>query len=76
MYLLAHTSMSYDDIGERTIPQLEALMKRLGRHIELKTGIPGLFTGATTEPSSSTTPDREHTVDEGQQFAALFSGLG
>lgn len=38
--LLTHTSMSYEDIGKRSIPQLEAIMARLGKHISLKIGIP------------------------------------
>lgn len=36
---LSHTSMSYDEITERTIPQLEAIMAELGKHINLKRGI-------------------------------------
>lgn len=38
--LISHTSMHYDEIGERTIPQLEAILGKLNKHICLKMGIP------------------------------------
>lgn len=37
--LISHTNMTYDEIGNRTIPQLEAVLGRIGRHISLKLGI-------------------------------------
>lgn len=64
--LLYQTSMSYDEIGERTIPQITAILKSKGKYIA--SGLPG--EGEEAEP------DREHTADEGMAIAAMFSGFG
>lgn len=37
---MAHTSMDYDCVLERTIPQIEAIISKLGKHIPIKIGIP------------------------------------
>ena len=44
--LLAHTSMSPDDISNSSIPFIEAIRARLGTQISLKIGIP--FGGSPT----------------------------
>ena len=68
--LLCQTSLGYDEIGERTIPQIAAILKSKGKYIA--SGLLGL-TGGESEESE---PDREHTVDEGMAIAAMFAGLG
>lgn len=65
--LLAHTSLSYDEIGKRTIPQVEAVMANLGRHVGLKVGVP-VGEGGGVEPKE------EHTVDDAMAFVAAFTG--
>lgn len=68
--LLCQTSMSYDEIGERTIPQITAILKSKGKYIA--SGLLGLSSGEGEEAE----PDREHTADEGMAIAAMFSGFG
>ncbi len=68
--LLCQTSMSYDEIGERTIPQITAILKSKGKFIA--SGLLGLSGGEGEEAE----PDREHTADEGMAIAAMFSGFG
>jgi len=62
--------MGYEEIAERTIPQVEAVMARLGRHICLKIGVP-----LSEKDSEGVKPREEHTVEQGMAFAALFSGI-
>jgi len=61
--------MNYEEIAERTIPQVEAVMARLGRHIGLKIGVPMGTEEKRTEPA------REHSVDDAMAFCAMFNGL-
>ena len=68
--LLCQTSMSYDEIGERTIPQITAILRSKGKYIA--SGLLGLSSGESEEAE----PDREHTTDEGMAIAAMFSGFG
>jgi len=39
-FLIAHTSLTVEDISNMTIPQVEAISKNLVREIGLKLGIP------------------------------------
>ncbi len=66
--LMAHTNLQYDSIPHRTIPQLQAILNHLGKHIQLKLGIP-FDEGSKIEDA----PDR--TVDATAQFVALFKGI-
>lgn len=68
--LLCQTSLGYDEIGERTIPQIAAILKSKGKFIA--SGLLGLTGGEGEEPE----PDKEHSVDECMAVAAMFSGLG
>ncbi len=68
--LLCQTSMSYDEIGERTIPQITAILQSKGKYIASE--LLGLSSGEGEEAE----PDREHTTDEGMAIAAMFSGFG
>lgn len=74
--LLCHTSLSYEEIGERTIPQIDAIRVRLGKNIALKVGIPNIFGGA-----SNPTPPPEYTGERPKlsqfvEFANAFNGIG
>lgn len=68
--LLCQTSMGYDEIGERTIPQITAILQSKGKYIA--SGLLGLSSGESEEAE----PDREHTVDECMAIAAMFAGFG
>jgi len=68
---LAHTGLSYEEIGERTVPQVESILVRIGRHICLKAGVP-----VGESETGNTESKEEHSVEDGMAFAALFSGIG
>ena len=68
--LLCQTSMGYDEIGERTIPQITAILKSKGKFIS--PGLLGLSGGVAEEAE----PEQEHSVEDGMAIAAMFSGLG
>lgn len=40
---MTHTNLDYDGIGERSPAQLNAILDRLPKHLEIKIGVPGLF---------------------------------
>lgn len=67
--LLCHTNMRYEEIPRRTIPQIEAILGRLGKHMSLKLGIPW-EDDAPMDRSVGTT------VAERMAFAAMFDGAG
>lgn len=73
--LLCHTSLSYEEIGNRTIPQIDAIRSRLGKHVALKIGIPGIFGGALDNPPPSPTPDRPPKLSEFMAFANAFNDI-
>lgn len=67
--ILAQTSMSYEDILNRTIPQIEAIMENLPEQMSIKLGIP--FSGKPKAEAKE-----EHSVEDGFAFAAMFKGIG
>jgi len=73
--LLCHTSLDYEGICERTIPQIVTIHKNLGKHIEIKIGFPGLFGFGMTD--ASTTPvglaDKPPKLSEIIGFAERFN---
>ena len=74
--LLYHTGMRYDEIADRTIPQIMAILDEAGENIGLKIGIPGIFGGALdTIPSSPTPPDKPPKLSEFMAFASAFDGI-
>ena len=75
--LLCHTSLSYEEISERTIPQIDAVRSKLGKNIAIKIGIPGIFGGAldTVPTSSPTHPDKPPKLSEFMAFASAFDGI-
>lgn len=60
--------MGYEEIAERTIPQIEALLARLGKHIGLKAGVL-----MDEKDSESAEPMEEHSTDDAMAFVAMFS---
>jgi len=51
--LLVHTNISYEDIGERTLPQITAIFKNLPKHIVVSNPF-GLFGSVPAETTSET----------------------
>lgn len=72
--LLCHTSLTYDEILSRTIPQIETVLDRLDKHIEIRVGMPGMF-GGTVETSSapSKLADKPPKLSEFMSFANDFA---
>jgi hypothetical protein len=68
--LLAHTNLSYDEIGKRTIKQINAILSRLGKHINIKVGLP-LF---GTEEEEPVNPGRQPTISELARMCGILSG--
>lgn len=68
--LICHTNMSYEEIPKRTIPQLEAIYQRLGKHMSLRLGLPWKEEETVEVDSGVGT-----TVDERLAFAAMFDGV-
>jgi hypothetical protein len=54
--ILAHTSMSYEEILERTIPQISAILEHLPKHLAIKSGLP-ISTEVDTKPQTPTLQD-------------------
>lgn len=74
--LLCHTSIGVFEIPEMTIPQIDAIRRRLGKNIALKVGIPGLFGGAVGSSSPpSPAPDKPPKLSEFMAFANAFNGI-
>ena len=73
--IICHTSMHYEEIAERTIPQIEAIRSKLGKNISLKIGMPGLFGGALDNPAPSPTTDKPPKLSEFMSFANAFNGV-
>lgn len=69
--LISHTSMRYGEIGECTIPQLEAIMRMLGKHISLKLGVP--WSG---EPVAVKESGKAPKLSEIMAFCQQFKGTG
>jgi hypothetical protein len=86
--LLCHTSMRYDEIGERSLAQLNAILVRLPKHIEIKKiSIPGMYGGIVnnvegegSNPSRGSIPQKSTgkppKLSEIMNFCAGFGGGG
>ena len=67
--LIAHTSLNYDQIGERTIPQIRAIRINLPKQVASKTF--GFTGGGETEEEEK--PTQMQTVADRMAFAARFN---
>lgn len=65
--LAVHASIPPHSVGDMTIPQIEAVMRRLGKHISLKLGIP------LGEPEKI--PDTPPKLSQIQAFCNAFNGM-
>ena len=61
--LMVDGNMSYESILDRTFPQIEALISSLN------------YSGGDDDKEEHD-PDEEHSIMDGQAFAALFAGIG
>jgi hypothetical protein len=68
--------MSYEEIGRRTIPQIEEILRNLDIHISIKAGIPGLFGGAPIETGPAVSDGKPPKLSDLQAFADAFNGIG
>jgi len=73
--LLAHTSMGYEEIKERTIPVIESILSRIGKHIEIKVGLPGMLSGKAIDatPVVPKTDGKPPKLSEFISFANAFN---
>jgi len=73
--LICHTSMGYEEICERTIPQIEVIHKNLGKHIEIKMGFPGLFGigSVDSDTTSAGFANKPPKLSEIMSFADAFN---
>ena len=60
--LMHEFNMDYDKILERTFPQLEAILGSLSK-------------AKDDNDNNEVDPEEEHSIMDGQAFAALFAGL-
>lgn len=60
--LLFHTGMHYEEIGRRTLPQINALLEQAGENISIKIGMPNIF-GGISEGNISSNDTSQEDVD-------------
>lgn len=74
--LVCHTSITHSEIPYMTIPQIEAYRKSIGKNIPLKIGIPGMFSGASSLPSSTLQrTDKPPKLSQFISFANAFNEI-
>jgi hypothetical protein len=73
--ILCHTAIGPFDIPNMTIPQISAIRVRIGKHIPISIGIPGLFGGALDTPPPPTPSDKPPKLSEFINFANMFNGI-
>lgn len=77
---MSHTSMHYEEICTRTIPQIEAILGRMGKHISLKLGVPW-NTGTAVATTTVTTNQigneqgKAPKLSELASFCGVFNGV-
>ena len=67
--LLCHTNLTYEEIPKRTLPQITAILTRLGKHISLGWGL------SVPDQQQIKEIEGEHTIEDAMQFVSLFSGI-
>ena len=72
--LMCHANISYSEIHEMTIPAIEAITGKLGKHIAIKLGVPGLFGGALEKSSSQQGDGKPPKLSQFMEFANAFNG--
>lgn len=67
--------MRYEEIENRTMPQIEAVLSHLGKHISLKVGMPNIFGGGGDVDTSEPPTDKPPKLSEIMSFCNEFQGL-
>jgi len=74
--LLCHTSIPYEEIANRTIPQIDAIRSKLGKNIAIKIGMPGIFGGALDKPPPTSSPTgKPPKLSEFAAFCNAFNSI-
>lgn len=70
--ILFHTGMHYEEIGRRTLPQINALLDLAGENISIKIGMPNIFGHSTGDKAVDQVPQQEPGAPPKlSQFAAM-----
>ena len=66
--------MAYEQIGKRTIRQLNAILDRLPKHLEIKMAMPGLFGSSLGSgvPEQKGSPLK---ISDLEAMSAMFAGI-
>lgn len=72
--LICHTSLSYFEIHEMTIPAIQAIRSKLGKNISIKIGAPNLF-GSSKDTTIQKNPGKPPKLSEFMSFANAFNGI-
>ncbi len=74
--MLCHTSIGYEEVCERSIPQIEAVMGKLGKHVSLRVGIPWeTGDGGETAPPVRNDKSKAPKLSELAAFCGGFKGV-
>lgn len=71
--ILCHTSLDYEQIKKRTIPQINAILEHLPENV--RTSCPFFGGGGNSGETKTSNKDEEHSTDDGMAFAAMFHGI-
>ena len=75
--IVSHTSITYEEILRRTIPQIEAVLDKLDRHIEIKIGMPAMGVGGASVERTESVPhglaDKAPKISDFMMFANEFN---
>jgi hypothetical protein len=72
--LVCHTSIRYEEISNRTIPQIEAILAELPENISIKIGMPsGILAGTIETPEPTQNTGKPPKLSEFMNFANAFN---
>lgn len=72
--IVCHTSIPYEQIANRTIPQIEAILSELPENISIKVGLPNGMFGGTSEASIPSQEDvKPPKLSQFMSFANAFN---
>lgn len=72
--ILFHTGMTYEEVGRRTVPQIQAILDGAGENISIKMGIPGLF-GEVSAPKHEGLADKPPMLSQFAAMANMFDRI-
>lgn len=73
--LLYHTSMGYEEVANRTIPQIMAILAESGENIAVKIGMPGGALGGAADNIPPQPDGKPPKLSQFQEFAGMFNGI-